>query len=932
MHYAMPAGGVNARAGSLPGLPGPALNMGEAIPDPMRVPLLSSTVHDASMEEPPTLHRTFFPETWLWDLHVVGETGQLKVPVTIPHTITEWIGNGYCIGAESGLGISAPFSIKAFQPFFVSFTLPYSMIRGEQVAVPVSVFNYLSECLQVSLVVEESDDFSIINDTYTVNLKVCGHETEVFTFNLVPREIGKINFTVKASSVAAKARNSNSIYTEEQTNARDIVTRELLVEAEGKPEEITKGTFVCGSGGGEWKFSMPSDVVSGSERAQINVIGDVMGPALSGLDNLLAMPTGCGEQNMLLFAPNIYVLQYLSNTKRLTPAIEEKALGFMQTGYQRELNYRHDDGSYSAFGKSDSSGSIWLTAFVIKSFAQAKPYMFIDDKDLQVSVDWMKAAQLENGCFPQIGTIHHKEMTGGIQGSSKASLTAYILVSLIEAGLDANDKVIRNAVRCLDAESVDDVYTLSLMAYAYSVLPSGSPQKPAVMAKLEQKAINEDGMKHWETKQAERKPNEYHHASPANVEATAYVLLALLHNADLSIVSSAMPIVRWLSTQRNANGGFSSTQDTVLALQSLAQYAGLVHGDNVNLHVEMAANGVNFDFRVTKENSLLLQKHEGLAPHSVVHYSATGVGCALIQASLKFNRLNLADDTPSFALTVDVSEKDSKKKCNEKTINICARYNGSDEVSNMAVIAIKMVSGWIPEKSSVEKLKNMARINLKRFDIENNAVQLYFDEFDKVSDKCFSIKVEQDQQVEDAKPAFVHIYDYYSPSSAAYAEYSIESTCIARKERSTGRKQLSNAKESGRSGKDKNKNKNKDKNRDNKKKPKNSNCPVCEGSPDAEFMRKFCESSYVSKVSVGTQNSMKMLSTIRSKSNRAKLAPDNANMKYKLSNKCLCPSLIQGAEVLIATPKRFHKKKETWIVKLRKQASIVPFTPETRCP
>ncbi len=28
-------------------------------------------------------------------------------------------------------------------------------------------------------------------------------------------------------------------------------------------------------------------------------------------------------------------------------------------GYQRELTYKHDDGSYSAFGKSDESGNTW---------------------------------------------------------------------------------------------------------------------------------------------------------------------------------------------------------------------------------------------------------------------------------------------------------------------------------------------------------------------------------------------------------------------------------------------------------------------------------------------------------------------------------------------------------------------------------------------
>jgi len=41
-------------------------------------------------------------------------------------------------------------------------------------------------------------------------------------------------------------------------------------------------------------------------------------------------------------------------------------------GYQRELTYQRNDGSFSAFGKRDPSGSMWLTAFVAKSFQKAR--------------------------------------------------------------------------------------------------------------------------------------------------------------------------------------------------------------------------------------------------------------------------------------------------------------------------------------------------------------------------------------------------------------------------------------------------------------------------------------------------------------------------------------------------------------------------------
>lgn len=44
------------------------------------------------------------------------------------------------------------------------------------------------------------------------------------------------------------------------------------------------------------------------------------------------MPYGCGEQNMLNFAPNIFVMQYLDSSNQTTPEIAEQAIHFMQKG------------------------------------------------------------------------------------------------------------------------------------------------------------------------------------------------------------------------------------------------------------------------------------------------------------------------------------------------------------------------------------------------------------------------------------------------------------------------------------------------------------------------------------------------------------------------------------------------------------------------
>ena len=43
-----------------------------------------------------------------------------------------------------------------FRPFFVSLNLPYSVIRGESVAVPVLVFNYMDSDVTADVVLDNS--------------------------------------------------------------------------------------------------------------------------------------------------------------------------------------------------------------------------------------------------------------------------------------------------------------------------------------------------------------------------------------------------------------------------------------------------------------------------------------------------------------------------------------------------------------------------------------------------------------------------------------------------------------------------------------------------------------------------------------------------------------------------------------------------------
>ena len=62
---------------------------------------------------------------------------------------------------------------------------------------------------------------------------------------------------------------------------------------------------------------------------------------MQNLQNLLRMPYGCGEQNMVLFTPNIYVLNYLNETGLLTEKIKSKAISYLISGERLPPKEKH---------------------------------------------------------------------------------------------------------------------------------------------------------------------------------------------------------------------------------------------------------------------------------------------------------------------------------------------------------------------------------------------------------------------------------------------------------------------------------------------------------------------------------------------------------------------------------------------------------------
>merc|ERR1711997_1324586 len=120
-----------------------------------------------------------------------------------------------------------------------------------------------------------------------------------------------------------------------------------------------------------------------------------------------------------------------------------------------------------------------------------------------------------------------------------------------------------------------------------------------------------------------------------DIEIGAYNVLTLI---KLDRLSDALKIIKWMGTQRNTNGGFKSTQDTMIALQALAEYSLKITGEENDLIVKMDAGSESFNFDVTEDNELLLQKQKlafDPSQNTAVKAQIQGEGCFVVQSMLR---------------------------------------------------------------------------------------------------------------------------------------------------------------------------------------------------------------------------------------------------------------------------------------------------------
>ncbi|KAG4076179.1 hypothetical protein HA402_014728 [Bradysia odoriphaga] len=724
--------------------------------------------------------RKDFPETWIWDGLQV-DSGEQHFKKRVPDTITSWVISAFSVSTDNGLGLTKePTKVTTFKSFFVSVSLPYSVKRGEILSIPVTIFNYLDKTVNADVTFFNDDnefEFVDLNDEANeiVNadqrrqrkLSIKSNDANGLFFSIRPLKVGQLTIKVIVESALAG----------------DGIQKILLVTPEGVPQYVNKALMLNlpNADGStvdhDFTIDLPEHTVPNSTFIEISLVGDILGSTVKNLNRLIYMPSGCGEQNMLKFVPNIIVRNYLTAIGQLSEDLEEKTRRNLEIGYQRQLSFRHSNGSFSAFGQQDRRGSTWLTAFVARSFQQASKHINIEPRIINETLNFLNKTQSANGSFPEYGEVIHRRMQGGADGN--VALTAYTLIAFLEnrEAFPYYEDNIKRATGFIvnHLDILDDVYSLSLVAYALQLAKDSNKDK--ILRDLNAKVITESGRRHWSTRKPSADETKYHPSS-IDTEITGYALLANFH-ADRT--DDVVPILKWLLSQRNERGGFVSTQDTIVGLQAITTIAKQVTGSATGnaIGIDLSSDGNSKQsFEVNAGNAQVLQQIQMPSQARKINVKAHGTGFTLASLSYRYY-INESAAAPRFTIETTVKPTEYPSFLE---FDVCVAFipktadgaaNDESTESNMAVMEIDLPSGYqfdADQRQALQWTQSVKKVETRNDDTQ---IVLYFERLTTVK-ICPQVKAIRTHKVAHQKPAAIVVYDYYDTTRKSRVFYATD--------------------------------------------------------------------------------------------------------------------------------------------------------------
>ncbi len=689
----------------------------------------------AAGPEPPRI-REYFPETMLWEPALItDDTGRATLKMKMADSITTWRLTALANSLAGRLGSNTA-GLRVFQDFFVDLDLPVALTQGDEVSIPVAVYNYMSGPQTVRLKLEAEPWFELKGHA-EVALDMKANDVRAVYFPIKVKGIGRHRLTIMAYG----------------SKLSDAIRREIEVLPDGKEtRDAWNGRLEKDVA---QKVVIPAAAIEGASTILVKIYPGIFSQAVEGLDSMLRMPFGCFEQTSSVTYPNVLVLGYLKQTKQANPELQMKAEGFINVGYQRLLSYEVKGGGFSWFG--DAPAHKVLTAYGLMEFYDMSKVHEVDPAVIARTQQWLVSQQQPDGTWPRDA--------GGIaegiinRQTDVDRVTAYIAWALADTGYrgEALDKALRNIRTALPKQN--DSYVVAVMANALLSAGKDNPDAVSAIDKLAEMAVVEGKTAYWKSAIPTM---TFAEGNKADLEATGLATYALLKSGRHTDLANKA--LTYLIQSKDSFGTWSTTQATVWALKAL-MLALEKATQEIDAKVTVTINGKPAgSFHITPEDSDVMRqldlKELVQAGDNQVEIGFSGKGSALYQIVAKYYLPwdKIAPEEEALRISVDY---DKTRLTKDDTVGVSVRVeNRTGRAANMVIVDLGLPPGFEADTETLQAL--VEKKVMQKYTLAARQIICYFDKIEPAAPLEFTYLLRAKFPVKAQAPRS-RAYLYYNP-------------------------------------------------------------------------------------------------------------------------------------------------------------------------
>lgn len=677
---------------------------------------------------PVAVVRNYFPETLAWmPMIETGPDGKAQVDFALADSITTWKMNAAGSSRDGRIGETSS-QIRAFQPFFVDVAPPAVLTVGDEIALPVAIYNYGASTVAAATAVEARGGLEIVKSTTGLRDLPAG---ESLQSPALVRAARAFDASVLRATVIAG-------------DAADAVERTLRIRTDGREEFAT----VSGGIGPESQLTagVPETAIPGGTKARLRIYPTLLSHIYESRDAILTRPWGCGEQTISSTFPNLLMLQLLKPAKGSDDETRATAARHLRGGYDRLLGYQVESGGFSYFyGEADAA----LTAYAIEFLSMAAKHVDVDPEVVRRAVKWLWSAQSAKGSWE----------------FDLPATTALVAARLAEHAKGHQAQLLR-AVTWLENQSdPHGPYELASLVHIYAAMKNTAKLTRAARALAALQAASATG-------KATRNTPFHGWGRAGNLE-TAGVAISALQRAQAAGVpgleSAIRSGVQQLLQAKDQSGTWHSGQATVRVLQAIAA---VQERPPASLSATVSINGkpvqhASFSGPAAFHETEIAE--ELTAGKNTFDFVSNGSPFATASVNLSWN-LPWLDPVPENAGMQLAVSFDRVNAAVGDSIQCSMKVTRSAVASTGMLIAeIGLPPGAEVERSGLDALRDM-RGTLRRYELQPDRVVLYL--WPPVGPQA-TTEVQfafRPRYALKAKSAPSVVWDYYNPDFRALAK------------------------------------------------------------------------------------------------------------------------------------------------------------------